>query len=457
MGNLQNKAIELERIEKRLKELVAKKDFKGVQILLSVLNEVDVAELIDSLDHKTGAVIYRALPKDMAGIVFQNLCFEQQEEIINNVTDKELQEILDEMYMDDVVDLLEEVDTDVVDRIIKQSSPEDRKIINQFLKYPEDSAGSFMTIEYVSLKKEMTIEEALEKIKLEGISKETIYTLYVTDNQRHLEGIVSLRELIVSDYSKKIEEIMNPEVIYFNTHDTDKTVAETFRRYGFEAIPVCDNENKIVGIITIDDILELCEELAEEDFQIMAAITPNDEEYLEMGVFKHAKHRIIWLILLMVSASITQRIINGYEGLLANTAFLAGFIPILMGAGGNSGSQASTLIIRGLGTGEIETSDWLKVMFKELQVAIICGAILAFVNYFKIIYIDGAPVNVALTVSLTMVGSIATAKLLGGLLPIIAYKLKLDPAIMASPFITTLADATTLLVYFALASRIIGF
>lgn len=457
MGNLQNKAIELERIEKRLKELVEKKDFKGVQILLSVLNEVDVAELIDSLDHKTGAIIYRALPKDLAGEVFHNLCYEQQEEIVNSVTDKELQDILDDMYMDDVVDLLEEVDTDVVDRIIKQSSPEDRKIINQFLKYPEDSAGSLMTIEYVSLKMEMTIGEAIEKIKKEGITKETIYTLYVTDNDRHLEGIVSLRELIISDYNKKISEIVKPDVIYLNTHDTDKTVAETFKRYGFEAIPVCDNENKIVGIITIDDILELYEDLADEDFQKMAAITPNDEEYLETSVFNHAKHRIIWLLVLMISATITQKIINGYEGLLASTAFLSGFIPMLMGAGGNSGSQSSTLIIRGLGTGEIETKDWFKVMFKELQVAIICGVVLAVVNYFKIIYFDGAPASVALTVSLTMIGSVSTAKLLGGLLPIVAYKLKMDPAIMASPLITTLADATTLIVYFALASSIIGF
>ncbi len=457
MDNLKNKAIELDRIEKRLKELVEKKDFKGVQVLLSVLNEVDVAELIDSLDHKTGAIIFRALPKDMAGEVFHNLCYDQQEEIVKTVTDKELAEILDDMYMDDVIDLLEEVDTDVVDRIIKQSSPEDRRIINQFLKYPDDSAGSLMTIEYVSLKKEMTVREAIDKIKAEGITKETIYTLYVTDDSRHLEGICSLREVLTSDYDKKIKELMNPDVIYLNTHDTDKTVAETFRRYGFEAIPVCDNENKIVGIITIDDILELLEDLVDEDFQKMAAITPNDDEYLETSVFNHAKHRIIWLLVLMISASITQRIINGYESLLANTAFLSGFIPMLMGSGGNSGSQSSTLIIRGLGTGEIETKDWLKVLFKELQVAMICGLVLAFINYFKIIYVDGAPADVALTVALTMIGAVTAAKLLGGLLPIVAYKLKMDPAIMASPLITTLADATTLIVYFTLASNIIGF
>ncbi len=457
MSNLHNKTVELDRIEKRLKELVEAKDFKGVRVLLSVLNEVDVADLIDTLDDKTGAIIYRTLPKDMAGEVFYNLSYDQQEEIVRTVSDTELKSIIEDMYMDDKVDLLEEVDSDLVDRILKYSSPEDRKLINQFLQYPEDSAGSIMTIEYISLKKEMTVKEALHKIKTEGIKKETVYTLYITDQNRKLEGIVSLRELIVASPETKIIDLMNPDVIYLNTHDSEETVAETFKRYGFEALPVCDKENKIVGIITVDDILNLMQELADEDFQIMAAITPNDEEYLETSVITHAKHRIIWLFVLMISASITQRIINGYEGLLASTAFLSGFIPMLMGAGGNSGSQSSTLVIRGLGTGEIETRDWLKIVFKELQVAIICGLALAVVNYFKIIYIDGAPANIALTVSLTLIGSVTAAKLLGGLLPLVAYKLKMDPAIMASPLITTIADATTLVVYFTLASNIIGF
>ncbi|MDD7762192.1 MAG: magnesium transporter [Firmicutes bacterium] len=457
MDNARNKLVELNKIEEKLKSLVEEKRYKEAMTLISVLNEVDIAELIDELDHKTGAIIYRMLPKDIQAEVFSYLGSDQQEEIIRSSTDVELVQILDEMYMDDMVDMIGEVEPDLVDRILKSSTAEDRKLINQFLKYPEDSAGALMTVEYVSLRRSMTVREAIDYIKAEGIDKKTIYILYVTDSSRHLEGIVSLRELLVSDYDKKIEELMHSDVIYLNTLDEAEEVTATFKKYGFEAVPVVDREGIIVGIITIDDILNLMEEMVSADFQKMSAITPSEKPYLETSVFELAKNRIVWLLVLMVSATVTQKIINGYEDLIGSVAFLSGFIPMLMGAGGNSGSQSSILVIRGLATGDIITRDWLKVIWKEMKVSIICGIILAIVNYFKIIYLDKAPSTVALTVSLTVMGAVAVAKVLGGILPIVATKLKMDPAIMASPLITTIADASTLLIYFALASSIIGF
>lgn len=456
MDYADQRLLELEELEEQFKEFIKNKQLKEAKALIENLNEVDVAFLIDELDPTTGTVVFRMLPKDIAADVFANFDTEQQQAIIRSSTDAEIKAIMDELYFDDKVDMLEEMPSNVVNSLLKYSAPEERNLINQFLKYPENSAGSLMTIEYVSLKKEMTIEESFRKIKREGIDKETIYTLYVTDDYRRLIGILSLRELIVAPAETKISELMRSEVVYVHTHDDQEDVANIFRKYGFEAIPVVDNEKRIVGIITYDDIIDIIEAETNEDFQVMAAITPSEDEYLESSVLSLAKHRIMWLMVLMISSTITQRIIAGYESYLYSVAGLSTFIPMLMDTGGNSGSQSSTLVIRGLATGDIKPKDWYKVMWKEFRIAIVVGIVLSIISYFKIIYFDKMPNNIALTVSITIIFAVMTAKVVGGILPIAAHKLKLDPAIMASPLITTIADATSLIVYFILAQSIIG-
>lgn len=456
MDYADKRLLELEELEEKFKELIKNKQLKEAKALIENLNEVDVAFLIDELDPTTGTVVFRMLPKDIAADVFANFDSEQQQAIIRSSTDAEIKAIMDELYFDDKVDMLEEMPSNVVNSLLKYSAPEERNLINQFLKYPENSAGSLMTIEYVSLKKEMTIEESFRKIKREGIDKETIYTLYVTDDYRRLIGILSLRELIVAPAETKISELMRSEVVYVHTHDDQEDVANIFRKYGFEAIPVVDNEKRIVGIITYDDIIDIIEAETNEDFQVMAAITPSEDEYLETSVLSLAKHRIMWLMVLMISSTITQRIIAGYESYLYSVAGLSTFIPMLMDTGGNSGSQSSTLVIRGLATGDIKPKDWYKVMWKEFRIAMVVGIVLSIISYFKIIYFDKMPNDIALTVSITLIFAVMTAKVVGGALPIAAHKLKLDPAIMASPLITTIADATSLIVYFILAQSIIG-
>ncbi len=456
MDYADKRLLELEELEEKFKELIKNKQLKEAKALIENLNEVDVAFLIDELDPTTGTVVFRMLPKDIAADVFANFDSEQQQAIIRSSTDAEIKAIMDELYFDDKVDMLEEMPSNVVNSLLKYSAPEERNLINQFLKYPENSAGSLMTIEYVSLKKEMTIEESFRKIKREGIDKETIYTLYVTDDYRRLIGILSLRELIVAPAETKISELMRSEVVYVHTHDDQEDVANIFRKYGFEAIPVVDNEKRIVGIITYDDIIDIIEAETNEDFQVMAAITPSEDEYLETSVLSLAKHRIMWLMVLMISSTITQRIIAGYESYLYSVAGLSTFIPMLMDTGGNSGSQSSTLVIRGLATGDIKPKDWYKVMWKEFRISMVVGIVLSIISYFKIIYFDKMPNNIALTVSITLIFAVMTAKVVGGTLPIAAHKLKLDPAIMASPLITTIADATSLIVYFILAQSIIG-
>ena len=456
MDYADKRLLELEELEEQFKELIKNKQLKEAKALIENLNEVDVAFLIDELDPTTGTVVFRMLPKDIAADVFANFDSEQQQAIIRSSTDAEIKAIMDELYFDDKVDMLEEMPSNVVNSLLKYSAPEERNLINQFLKYPENSAGSLMTIEYVSLKKEMTIEESFRKIKREGIDKETIYTLYVTDDYRRLIGILSLRELIVAPAETKISELMRSEVVYVHTHDDQEDVANIFRKYGFEAIPVVDNEKRIVGIITYDDIIDIIEAETNEDFQVMAAITPSEDEYLESSVLSLAKHRIMWLMVLMISSTITQRIIAGYESYLYSVAGLSTFIPMLMDTGGNSGSQSSTLVIRGLATGDIKPKDWYKVMWKEFRIAMVVGIVLSIISYFKIIYLDKMPNDIALTVSITLIFAVMTAKVVGGALPIAAHKLKLDPAIMASPLITTIADATSLVVYFILAQTIIG-
>ena len=444
-----------ERREK-FQAFIDERNFREAKNFLSTLNVVDIANLIDGLDPQTGVALYRMLPKDVAAEVFAKFDPEQQEAIIYASTDTEIRELIEDMFLDDTVDLLEEMPSGVVSRILENTGHSDRSMINQLLKYPNSSAGSIMTTEYISLKKEMTVSSAIDKIKREGIQSETIYILYVTDENRILEGILSLRDLIVADDSKRVGELMREDVIYAYTLDDKEEVANIFKKYSFEALPIVDQEKRIVGIVTVDDILDVIEEEVTEDFQIMAATTPTDKPYLETGIFALSKHRILWLLILMISATITQKIIYNYENILQNVTFLSGFIPMLMDTGGNSGSQSSTLIIRGLATGDIKSRDWYRVVFKEVRVAMVCGLALAVINYFKIIYLDGIPSNVALVVSLTLVCAVMIAKIVGAILPMVAIKIKVDPAIMASPLITTIADALSLMVYFIIARNIMS-
>ena len=440
----------------RLLELVEKKQYVQLKNELSLMNEVDIAEFLDPLDPNTTLLIFRMLPKDLAVEVFAHFSPEQQSSIVHSATDKELSHILEELFFDDMIDMIEEMPANLVKKILKNSNPEERQLINQFLKYPVDSAGSIMTIEYVDLKKDMTVREAMDHIRETGLTKETIYTCYVTDSNRILEGIVSLRELVVSDEDLRLADIMEDEVIFVNTHDDRETVGNLFIKYGFMALPVVDNENRLTGIITFDDILDVIEQEATEDFQIMAAMAPSEERYIDTKVIDLAKQRIPWLLVLMIGATITGRIISSFENLLSRLVVLTAFIPMLMDAGGNSGSQSSTLVIRGLATGDIELEDRWKILWKEFGVGIISGLILGSVNFLKNMLIDRVGLLVSLTVSVSLAVCVIVSKIIGSMLPLGARKLKLDPAIMAGPLITTLADAITLTIYFAMATFLLN-
>lgn len=442
--------------EQELLELIDQKKYVTIKKTLSELNAVDVAELLDPIELTTALLIFRMLPKDLAVEVFAHFSTDQQRDIINAITDKELNHILDELFFDDMIDMIEEMPANIVNKILKNSTQEERNLINQFLKYPEYSAGSIMTIEYVELKQEMTVKEALAHIKEIGLSKETIYTCYVTDNNRVLEGIVSLRAIVTSEDDEIIKDIMEKELIYVNTHDDQETVASIFKKYGFIALPVVDKEHRLTGIITVDDIIDVMEQEATEDFQRMAAMEPSEEAYLDTSIFVLAKHRITWLLLLMVGATFTGSIIGKYEEVLSTMTILTAFIPMLMDTGGNSGSQSSTLIIRGLATGEVTLKDKWKVMFKEFRISIIVGVILALVNFIKNMYIDKVGFTIAITVSITLVATVMMAKMVGGMLPLIAKKLKMDPAIMAGPLITTIVDSMALIVYFSIATALLS-
>jgi magnesium transporter len=436
-------------------ELIEQKKYIQLKKELSEMNEVDISEILDPLDLQTTLLVFRMLPKDTAAEVFSYISPEQKADIINAVTDKELKYILDELFFDDMIDLIEEMPANVVNKILINSTQEERALINQFLKYPAHSAGSIMTIEYVELKKNMTVKEALEHIKKTGINKETIYTCYVTDKKRKLEGIVSLRNLVVSEPEQSINDIMQEEVIYVETHDDQEIIANIFKKYGFMALPVVDKEHRLIGIITFDDIMDVMEDEATEDFQRMAAMVPSDEAYLDLSVIALAKQRIPWLMILMLGATVTGGIITKFENILSTVVVLTAFIPMLMDTGGNSGNQSSTLIIRGLALGNVNQKDIWKVLWKEFRISLLVGIILASVNFAKNMLFDKVGLNVSLTVSLTVATTVMLAKMVGGILPLIAKKLKLDPAIMAGPLITTIVDALVLLVYFGVASALL--
>ena len=442
--------------EERLAQLMLNKDYLKVKNELTEMNEVDIADFLNPLDPQTTLLLFRMLPKDLAVEVFAHFSRDQQTSIINTATETEVESIIEELYFDDMIDIIEEVPANIVNKILLYAREDERKLVNQFLKYPADSAGSLMTIEYVNLHREMTVKEALDHIKEVGLTSETVYTCYVIDNKRKLEGFVSLRKIVTSEEDVLIDEIMEEDIIKVNTHDDQEEVAGVFSRYGFVALPVVDNENRLIGIITVDDIMGIIEQEATEDFQIMAGTSPSDESYLDTGVLKLVRNRLPWLLILMISGTFTGRIMAKYEDILASVVILSTFIPMLMDTGGNSGSQSSTLVIRGLATGDIKNTDGLKVVLKELGISSIAGLILAGINFLRLITLEKVPVKIALTVTITLFAVVVASKLVGGILPIIADKLNMDPAIMAGPLITTIVDAMALYLYFVLAQTLLS-
>ena len=419
-------------------------------------NPVDIAELFEDLPKDQCLKLFRILPKDLAAETFSYLSSEKQQEIVENITDEEIKHIINEMFIDDTVDFIEEMPANIVDKILQNTSPDTRKLINQFLKYPENSAGSVMTVEYVSLKSDMNIGQALNHIKKVGINNETIDICYVIDNQRKLVGFISLKSLIFLDDIIPLVDAMETNVISTTTTDDQEVIASLFRKYDLTSMPVVDNEGRLVGIITIDDVVDVIDQENTEDFQKMAAMDPSDEEYLKESVFSLAKHRIVWLLVLMISATATGTIIRRYEEVLQSVVILAAFIPMLMDTGGNAGSQSSTLIIRGIALGEIQLSDIGKILWKEFRVSLIVGVTLATVNFLRIYFIDKAGLTISLVVCASLLFTVVIAKVVGGILPILAKAFKLDPAIMASPLITTIVDACALIVYFALSTHFLN-
>ena len=443
-------------MNERIVELIKEKRFKEVRTEILELNTVNIADILEELEIGEALVVFRMLPKDVSVEVFAYLSNEQQMNIINSITDKEIKHIMNELYFDDMIDFIEDLPANIVKKILMNTKEEERVLINQFLNYPDNSAGSLMTIEYVDLKKNMTVQHAIDHIKKTGIEKETIYTCYVTDSNRKLEGIVSLRKLVISDSNNTIEELMSKDPVYVNTHDDQEMVAQLFKKYDFIAIPVLDREERLLGIITVDDIVDVIEQENTEDFQKMAGIEPSEAEYLSTNIFKLAKNRITWLMILMISATFTGRIIQRFDDVIQAVVVLASFIPMLMDTGGDAGSQSSTLIIRGLALGEIKSKDIFKVVVREFAVSIVVGIVLAGINFIRIFYFEKTDLGISITVTITLFITVVMAKVIGGMLPIIARKLKVDPAIMASPLITTIVDAGALIIYFSLASWILG-
>lgn len=428
--------------------------------LLVKMNVVDIAQFFEGVfedengDHLI--VLFRILPKDIAADVFSYLSSEGQSHIIQSVTDKEITYIIDELYLDDIVDLMEEFPANIVKRLVKNTNEAKRKLINQFLQYPDDSAGSIMTIEYVDLKKEMNVEQALAHIRKTGVDKETINTCYVMASDRKLEGVLSIRKLILNEGDVLVKDIMDTHLISARTLDDQETVADTFKKYDFLSMPVVDNEHRLVGIITIDDIVDIIEEENTEDFERMAAMQPSKEEYMKSSIWELAKNRIPWLLILMVSATFTGGIIERYEDAMQKFIVLSTFVPMLMDTGGNAGSQSSTLVIRGLALGEIEMKDFLKVLWKEFRVSLMVGLALVVANFIRLYFFEGRELMLTFTVCISLYFTVIIAKVVGGILPIIAKKFHLDPAIMASPLITTIVDALALMVYFTTATRLLG-
>ena len=449
-------------VESTLEALLAEKKYSTIRDILITMNPSDIASIFDELEEEHLPLLFRLLPKEQAAETFVEMDPEAQELLIRGFSDSELKEVIDELYVDDAVDIVEEMPANVVRRILSQADPEMRKNINEILRYPENSAGSIMTTEYVSLRPSMTVEESILRIRRTGVDKETIYTCYVTKD-RTLIGLVTVKDLLLArDDEMSIEEIMETNIISVNTQADQEEVAQMFSKYNFLALPVVDAENRMVGIITFDDAMDVMEDEVTEDMEIMGGMTPSDKTYLRSTVFDLFRHRIPWLMLLMVSATFTGLIITGFENKLT-TLHLAAFIPMLMDTGGNSGSQSSVTIIRALSLGEVDFSDLLRIIWKEIRTAVLCGVTLAVVCFAKIMLVDHLLLNndsvttlVALVVCITMALTVLVAKLIGCSLPMLAKKIGFDPAVMASPFITTIVDALSLLVYFGIASAMLS-
>lgn len=431
-------------------KLLAQREFKAVRSILDVMNEVDIAFLLSTLSDKELALAFRLIPKDKAAEVFSNMDTSMQTYLVTMFTEKELKELLDDLYMDDTVDMLEELPANLVKRILATVSASDRSMINQLLNYPEDSAGSIMTTEYVDLREEMTVGQAMAHIKKTGIHKETIYTCYITE-RRKLVGIVSAKDLMTTDDDVPIKDLMETEIISVYTHSDQEQVAQLFTKYDLLALPVIDQDGRMVGIVTFDDAMDVMVDEATEDITKMAAINPSEKTYFETSVLQHAKNRIPWLLILMFTSIITGTIITRYENAFAAIPLLVSFIPMLMDTGGNCGSQSATLIIRGIALDEIRFTDLFKVMFKEFRISLIVGAFLAVANGVRI-FIQYHNPGLAVVIACSLMGTVIMAKLVGCILPLLAKKVNLDPAIMASPLITTLVDTFSILIYFNIAT-----
>ena len=418
------------------------------------MQEIDIASFIESLPVEQALIVFRTLDKDVAAEIFANLANEQQENLIGAITDEEIQHLMKGLMIDDAVDMLGELPANLVNRILRHTSPKARTLINQFLLYPEFCAGSIMTAEFVQLKKELTVKQAIDHIRRVGEDKETIYTCYVTTQNRKLEGIITVRTLLLSDDDKVIENLMDPDFISVTTTDDQELVADLFRRYDLLSIPVVDHENRLVGIITVDDIIDVIEEENTEDFQKMSAMLPSDRPYLKTGVFALAKNRIAWLMILLISGMITGSILARFEDAFLILPILVSFIPMLTDTGGNAGSQSSTLIIRGMAVNEISIKDMAQVLWKEVRVALIVGFVLSFFTALRV-YLTGSSIMIALTVGIALYATVLMAKTIGGILPMLAKMVNMDPAIMAAPLITTIVDAFSLLLYFSIAKQLL--
>lgn len=449
---MDEKNIELEVVM----ELLESRKFAELRDLLNEANPIDVAQLLGEVPQEKLLLLYRMLPKEDAADIFAEMEHEEQEALIRTFNDRELREVIEEMYIDDAVDLVEEMPAVVVNKILRHATPETRKVINELLKYPEDSAGSVMTTEYMSLKSDMTVADAFERIRRTADDKEDIYTCYVIDKSRKLRGIVSLKDMFLVPKDTLIGDLMETNIISSYTLDDQEKVAKDMAKYNLTAIPIVDKENRLVGIVTVDDAIDVIQEENTEDIEMMAAITPTDKPYISTGFFETYKKRIPWLLLLMISATFTGAIITKYESALGRYVILTAYIPMLMDTGGNAGSQASVSIIRGLSLDEIEFKDIFRIQGKEVLVALLCGATLAVANFAKLLLLDKVSVVIALVVCMTLLLTVTVAKFVGCSLPILAKRVGFDPAVMASPFITTIVDAISLIIYFQLASHILN-
>lgn len=446
----------LETLKTSIKALVEVKKYATLRDILSTMNAADIASLLEDIDDQMVPLLYRLLPKELAADTFVEMEPDTQEMLIRGFSDSELKEVVDELYVDDAADLVEEMPANVVKRILMTADAEKRQMINNILKYPDDSAGSIMTTEFVELRPHMTVEDAILHIRRSGINKETINNCYVTSKDRRLIGVVTIRDLIMNESEQTMDQLMEDNIISVETITDQEEVAQMFSKYGFLAMPVVDTESRLVGIVTIDDVLDVLEEEATEDIEKMAAIVPADKPYLRQTTFDLWKSRIPWLMLLMISATFTGMIITSFENALAKFVILTAYIPMLMDTGGNSGGQSSATVIRALSLHDVEFSDLPRVIWKEMRVALLCGLTLAVCNFAKLLLFDHLAMPVALVICLTLVVTIFCAKVIGCTLPMIAHRIGFDPAVMASPFITTLVDAISLLVYFQFATRILG-